>query len=106
MMTLQIFIFTLPTMNVIVKSRRVFDIAVPSSFAMLLTILFSIVKLGGGSSSMRDRRFVGEIKELKKITPKTEPIGIRDEASDSDSSCSCSSDRGSLSLIEVPVDVV
>jgi hypothetical protein len=73
---------------------------------MLFTIFFCVVKVGVGSLSVRDRRNVGEIKESKKITPnvKADPIGIRYEASDSDSSCS--GDGGTLALIEVPVDVV
>jgi hypothetical protein len=49
---------------------------------------------------------VGEIKESKRIIPEANPIGIRYEASESDSDSSCSSDGGSLSLLEVPVDVV
>jgi hypothetical protein len=73
---------------------------------MLLTILFCIVKLGIGSSSVRDRRSVGEIKDSEKITPKADAIRIRYEASDSDLDSSCSSDGGPLSLNEVPVDVV
>lgn len=74
---------------------------------MLLTILFCVVKLGVGSKSVRDRRNVEESKESKKITPnQADRIEIRYEASDSDSNSSCSSDGASLSLIEVPVDVV